>query len=404
MGSVWRRRDFRLAWFAGLVNNSGDWALNVALPVYVFTETGSGATTALLLVFQVLFSGLLGPVSGGLVDRWNLRRCLVTTNVLQAVAVTPLLLVSPGRVWPAYLVVAAQAILNTVNDPANIAIVPRLVDREQLTQANAALSASMSVARLVGAPLGGLVLAVGGLDAVVVADAVSFAICAVAVAAIRMPTDPLDDGSPTDGAPSAHGVRSGLRIVRHHPTLRVQMLVFGLGQVAQGGFLLLFVVFVVDVLGHDATAVGTIRGTMAIGAVVGAALIARRARSGDPTRLVGVAYVGMGTVALVFWNSSYVTHAVWIMCVLFALSGLPGSGLQVGHTTTMQRAAPPAALGRVAGLWGATDAIGTALGAIAGGLLVDRAPVMLLLDVHAAIYLAAGLLAMAFLRMPVDTE
>lgn len=42
MSDPWRSRDFRLIWAGGLVNDTGDWLLSVALPVYVLTETGSG--------------------------------------------------------------------------------------------------------------------------------------------------------------------------------------------------------------------------------------------------------------------------------------------------------------------------------------------------------------------------
>ena len=72
----------------------------------------------------------------------------------------PLLAVQPDRVWPAYVAVVGQALLTQLNNPANVALIPRVVAREQLTAANAALAASTSLARLVGAPLGGLLVAV----------------------------------------------------------------------------------------------------------------------------------------------------------------------------------------------------------------------------------------------------
>ena len=86
---VWRSRDFRLAWTAGFVNDTGDWVLMVALPVYVFVETGSGTTTALLFLCQLVVAAVLGPIGGSLVDRLDLRRCLIGTNLAQAVTLRP---------------------------------------------------------------------------------------------------------------------------------------------------------------------------------------------------------------------------------------------------------------------------------------------------------------------------
>ena len=182
--SVWRRRDFRIAWSAGFVNDTGDWVLNVALPVFVFVETGSGAQTAVLFVCQLLAAALFGPIGGAIVDRTDLRRALVATNVLQALFLAPLLAVSADRVWPAYLVVVAQALLSQVNNPANVALLPRVVADDELAVANAALSASASLARLGGAPLGGLLVAWQGLGPVVAVDAASFVIVAVALCVI----------------------------------------------------------------------------------------------------------------------------------------------------------------------------------------------------------------------------
>jgi predicted MFS family arabinose efflux permease len=389
--SVWRRRDFRLAWGGSLVNDAGDWVLMVALPVYVFTETGSGTATALLFVCQLTISAALGPFGGSLVDRLDLRRCLIATNLLQAIALLPLLAVTPDRVWPAYPVVVAQAVLTQVNNPANMALLPRLVDSSQLPVANAAIGASNSLARLVGAPLGGLLVATGGLGPVVAIDAASFVAVAAGVWLIRTDTGPItsDHAQATPG-----GVRAGLSEIAKRPLLRGVLTIAGLSQLAQGGFVVLFVVFVVERLGRDGTDVGLIRGTMAIGAVAGAILITRAASHVDPVTLLGTGFVGMGLVSLIFWNAPLVSEALWVYVVLFALSGLPGSAVSVGLMTTLQTASPPEVLGRVGGVWLAADAVGTGVGSIATGLLVDVAPLESLLDGQATIYLVCGVLAL----------
>ena len=116
---MWRSRDFRLVVFGGTVNDIGDWMLSLALPVFVFTETGSGRNTALVLLIDLVVGVAFGPFCGALVDRWNLRRTIIATNVLQALTLLPLLAVNHDRVWVVYVVSAAQALLMTVNNPAS---------------------------------------------------------------------------------------------------------------------------------------------------------------------------------------------------------------------------------------------------------------------------------------------
>ena len=246
--SPWQLRDFRIAWSAGFVNNTGDWVLAIALPVFVFVETKSGAAIALLFVSQLIAGALLGPVGGSLVDRLNLKRCLVATNWAQAVAVLPLLAVNSDRIWPAYLVMAVQSALTQINNPANVALLPRVVASEQLAPANAALAAAESLARLVGSLLGGILVAWGGLAPVVVVDALSFLLVAVGLGFLTADTDP--DPVPSD---SGRRVREGLRTVRSHPPLASLLSLQAVAQIAQGAFVVLFVVFVVDILNDDGT-------------------------------------------------------------------------------------------------------------------------------------------------------
>lgn len=389
----WRRRDFRLAWGAGFVNDAGDWVLLVALPLYVFTETGSGAATAGLFVAQLLVGAFLGPLGGSLVDRWNLRRCLIATNLLQAVALLPLLALDSERLWLAYIVMAAQAVLTQINNPANVALLPRLVGRHEIATANAALSASGSLARLLGAPIGGIAVAWGGIAPIVAIDATSFLAAAAAIWAIRTPTPVLR----VDDLDGGRSVRTGIRAVRANPPLTALIWLHGASQVAQGMFVVLFVVFVVDTLGDDGSGLGVIRGTMAIGAVAGAALIARISIRVESTTLFAVGLIGMGVVSLAFWNAPSVTTALWVYLVLFSLSGIPGASVSVGLITTVQTRSPPAAIGRVAGLTTSLAAVGAAMGSILAGLMIDRVPLWALLDAEATVYLTTGALALALM-------
>lgn len=395
--SPWRTRDFRLVWGGGFVNDVGDWLLLVALPVYVFIQSGSGSATAILFVVELVAALVLGPVGGSLVDRWDLRRTLVVTNLAQAVTLAPLLAVTGDRIWPAYLVVGAQALLTQINNPASVALLPRVVAPDQLTVANAANATSASLARLIGSPLGGLAVGLGGIGTVVLIDGLSFLAVAVATALVRADTAPITSDVET-GEDVTMGVRAGIRAVRAHRSLRSLILVDAFGQIAQGFFLVLFVVFVVRRLDGGGVDVGVIRGSMAVGAIVSATVIGKFADRFGPITLLTAGYLGMGVSSLLFWNAPSVTTALWVYMVLFGVSGIPGSALGIGLFTAVQRFSPSGMLGRVAGMAGALDALARAAGSLLAGLLVSRVDLVVLLDTQSVIYLVCGLLAYVFIR------
>ena len=164
-----------------LSTTSGDWLVAVALPAFVYVETGSGRATATIVVTELVIGIVFGPYGGSLADRWDLRRTIIATNIAQAVAMLPLLAVTRDSIWPAFVVAAIQGLLVQINNPASFAIVPRIVPADQLVTANSANNAAGSIARLIGSPLGGIAVALGGLGTVVAIDAITFLAVAGAI-------------------------------------------------------------------------------------------------------------------------------------------------------------------------------------------------------------------------------
>lgn len=390
-GSVWRSRDFELVFWGGLVNNTGDWLFATALPAFIYTETGSGRSTAVIIVIQMIAGVGFGPYGGSLADRWDLRRTVSATSLLQALALIPLLAVDRHRIWPAFIAAGLQGLLTQVNDPASFALLPRLVTGEQLGEANAANAAGSSIARLVGAPLGGILVVLGGLSAVVIADGLTFLSAAVATFLVRAPTGSLL--VKTDDAASGGGVMQGWREIRGQRTLLGYVGVQTLASVAFAMFPVIFVAFVIGVLKGNAATVGLIRGVAALGGLLAAFVVGRVARNTRPTTLMVWGYVGLGAVVFLFVNASNISIALWIFYVLFALSGLPNTTSQVGATGAAQRLCPPVLLGRLQGVLAATTAVGAIIGSVVAGLLIDTVGAKALFNVQAALYTVSGIAA-----------
>ena len=389
-GYLWKNRDFRLVLGGGLINNIGDWLLTLALPIFVFTESGSGRNAAAVFLVELIVGVFLGPYGGSLADRWDLRRTIVATNLLQAVTLLPLLAVNRDRLWPAFLVAAAQAVLQQVNDPASFALVPRVVSESQLVQANAANSSASSMARLVGAPLGGIAVGLGGLTAVVVIDVASFVAAAVATLFVRTPTPSLVASTPS-GENQGSSVMAGWREIRGQPALVGFLVVQALASVAFAMFPVLFIKFVVVELHGGGAAIGIIRGCAAFGGFAASLLVIRVAKRTQPDKLMMWGYLSFAVVAALFINAPLVTRAIWLYLALFALSGLPNATSQIGTSATAQLLCPPALLGRLSGVGSATSAIGAAIGTVGVGLLVDHIRIIPLFNAQAVVYLLCGI-------------
>jgi len=401
--SLLRRRDFGLLWAGGLISETGDWFLLVGLPVWVLQVTGSSLVTATVFLVGLLPGLVVGPLAGVLVDRWDRRRTLVAVSLAQAAFLLPLLAVDGRhRLWVVYLVMAAEAALAQLNDPARNALVPTLVARDDLVGANALIGLNANLARLAGSPLGGLLVELAGLPGLVIGDAVSFLVGAALLGLVRRPPR-AEPAQPREvsTAPAPPGVVGewvdGLRVTLGDRGLRWGLVVNGLAAVAQGIFTVLFVLFVTRELGGDGADVGLLRGVQAIGGLLGGLVVVGLARRLEPGRLLGVSLLVFAAVDLAIWNGPALTTGEWLYLGLFVAAGIPGIGFLTGLTALVQERTDEAYLGRVfATYYGSFNGL-MAVGMLLAGLLGDPVGVVPVLNGQAGLYLLAGVVAVATL-------
>ncbi|WP_020659748.1 MFS transporter [Amycolatopsis benzoatilytica] len=380
---------FARLWVAAFFGETAEWMLQVALPVYLFVRTGSAVTTALSIVLGLLPAVLLSPVAGVVADRWDRRIVLAAVCAGQAVVVLPLLAGAELPVAAVYTVMAAQAGLASVFEPARSALVPELVGVEDVTAANGLMSVNGSVARLAGGWAGGALLGWGGLDRVVLGYLAALALCGTLLAfpfrrtAVRAPVPEHPDW--------LAGIRdlAGKR-------LRATSLSAGLTSMAQGMFLVLFVVFVLDILRGSEADAGLLRGVQAIGGLAAGFAVATLARRVAPKLLQGWGLVAAGLLSLAIWNLPGMTTMLGVYVGLFMAVGAPAVVSGAGLLSHVQAEAGADRAGRVLSTMYALMAAGTAAGSLLAGALVAVTGPTVLLNVQALLHVSAGLVALGW--------
>ncbi len=155
----------------------------LAIPAHVLLVTGSLRDTGLTLAAQYLPVLVLGPVAGVLTDRWDRRRLMIATSLFRAGAVAAMLLgTAPGRYWVLYVALIAENSGGVLYAPAWQARTPAIVGTGTLlSSANSLNAASRGAVRLIGGPLGGILLTAYGVSWLICADALSYLLSAAAM-------------------------------------------------------------------------------------------------------------------------------------------------------------------------------------------------------------------------------
>ena len=400
MLAVLRQRNFALVWFAGLISLTGDWFLIVARPLVVYQLTGSVAATALAAASRLLPQLFLGSVAGVFVDRWDRRRTMLACNILLGCCLLSLTLVrSADRLWLLYLQSIVQSALAQFLRPAENALVPRLVNEADLVPANALNGLNNNLARLVGPPLGGLVVAVWGLTGAALIDAATFFIAAGMLALVQVDgrvVRATADDAPPDHLPARawttmwRDLAAGLALVRQNRLIAVIALFWAVSGIGEGLFSSLFAPFVITVLDGGSVAFGTIVAAQAVGGLVGSAAIGRIGRFISPGRLLGLGAIGLGAIDLCTINAHRVAPGLLLPLIFMVIVGIPGAGIDVGSATLIQTTVADEYRGRIFGAISAMGALSMLVGTALAGTLGDRLGIVTLLNVEGALFVAAG--------------
>jgi MFS family permease len=328
----------RLYLLGDTLSNFGDFALFLAVAIWVKMLTGSTAAAGLVM-FAFAAGSVLLPLSGLLVDRVARRPLLVAANLLLTAAVLLLLVVrDAGQIWLIYVVMFAYGALGSVTGPAQQALLPTLVPEELLGDANGLLQAVRGLLRTFSPVIGAGLFAWLGAGAVVVIDAATFVVAAVTLLAIRVQ-------EPTPTRVRQHWfteISAGLRFIGRTARLRQLILTCALAMLVLGFFESIGLAIVSQGLGHAPTFLGVLGAGQAVGTVAGgitAGAVLRRVGEGR-TVILGLGLVAASSLLMVTTVDAVVVGAMVVLgaCVPWII---------VGATTALQRHTPTDVQGRV---------------------------------------------------------
>ncbi len=384
--------NYRL-WFAGaLVSNTGAWMQRTAQDWIVLTELTNRDAAALGITMALQFGPilLLMPVSGLMADRFDRRRLLIWTQAVQCVLALGLgVLVLSGHVelWHVYVFALLLGVCTAIDAPARQAFVSELVTDKDISNAVALNSTSFQSARLIGPAVAGVLIAWIGSGPVFLVNGVSFIGVILSLVLIRK-----SQLVPSPRLQKAKGqIRDGLRYVRDRKDILVVLVMVFL----VGTFGFNFPIFISTMstveFGKGSAEFGLLSSVMAVGAVAGSLLAARRERV--RFIIVVVASGAFGLVCVVAALSpTYLFFAVVLVLVGACSLTMMNTANAYVQTTTA-----PAMRGRVMALYMAIFAGGTPIGAPIVGLVANVWGPRWSLAIGAASGILAALIAVVWL-------
>lgn len=363
-----RHRAFATIWAGGFVSNIGTWMETVAVGVYVTQTTGQAGWTGTIAALTYVPTVLLGPVAGALADRFDRRRYLVSIALFQmvlAAALAVLAVTGQLSIPLVATIVLLEGAAVASYLPAAQAMVPDLVDAEDLLGAMSLGSAQFNLGRVVGPALAGLVIAAGGLAWAFWFNTASFGAVLLALALITVP--PLRHRG--EAATRVwRNIGEGVAAARRDAGIRTALLLLLATTFLVSPFIGLVPAVAIKVFGEGASGTSALVTAQGVGAVSAALAAGPLAARLGRRRLLVAALLAVGPLAAAYGLAPSFPLAVAAIgalgfCYLNVLSGV---------TTVCQIRAPRELRARIASLAMLGIGGGHSLGLVMQGWLGDR--------------------------------
>lgn len=356
---------YRRIFIARVISSAGSY-MQIVGATWLVYQLSHSATAVGLLAALALGPALIGsPIGGALADRFDTRRLAIVLSLCQAVPIAVMAGLAFADVLTVpwiYVCVLVGAIPFSLNQPVLALIVPATVPPRFRHLAVSRTSLAYNMTRLVGAVIGGAVVAAIGAGAAFAINAASYVVVAIVLGLTQLPGD--------TGSRRRHsvGVRRGLSRGWHFPTVQVVAvsaavfftLAAPLEQLMPG---------VARKHSDSALAVGVLLGAMGVGALLANPFLSRRLHdAGTSSRALatGLTVTAVGLFALAM-SPGHIAVDIGALMVI-------GAGWEfvfVSGQSTLAIDIPDDIKGRMIGLFFVLVTATTAVGALVVGYLFD---------------------------------
>jgi MFS family permease len=387
-------RDFRVQWIGACTSSIGTWMQIVAQNWLVYSLTKSPFYLGLDAFLQQLPIILFSLIGGVFADRYDRRRTLLMSQVVQmstSAALALLMYFQVVEIWQILALSFVTGCAQAFGGPAYQSLIPSLVDKKDLPNAVALNSIQFNVARVLGPLAFGVILGAfqrygysepQAMNACFLLNSLSFLVVINTLMMLRVKHIP-----PATSGKMQDELKIGLSYVRHHSSLAA-LVVLAAATTFLGFALLTFLpIFAKQIFHEGADTFSHLMAFSGAGSIVGALIVAwlgKFPKMGWTALLVQAIY---GLLIIAF----AVSRVLWLSDILLFLTGAALMVVFSTVTSLVQMTAPNEMRGRVMSIYMLAFRGGMPLGSLVSGWLATFLGAPLVIGINGALLVVVAI-------------
>ncbi len=360
-------RDFRVMWIGACTSSIGTWMQNLAQSWLVYQISGSAfylGLDAFLGQFPIILFSLVGGVFA---DRTSRRKLLIISQVVQmscAFLLALLILFGLRQIWPILCLSFIVGTAQSFGGPAYSALVPTLVDSEDLSNAIALNSIQFNLARVIGPVIGGLTLKSLGAAWCFGLNGISFVAVIITLMMIRSKFSP----TAQPGQSVIASIKLGFKFIRQRESM-VTLIFLAFSTTLIGFPIIAFLpVFAREVFHGGPEDYTALLASSGLGSVAGALIVAALGRKKN----LGKAALLMLLVFGVAMFGFALSKVIALSCIFLFIAGAAMIAVFAMVTSLVQLITPDDMRGRVMSVYNVAFRGGMPIGSIILGGIIQQ--------------------------------
>lgn len=180
-----KNRNFTLLATGSFISSIGDYLYNIGITVYLYSSTKSIGAVAMMWLSRAVLRIPMLYLSGIIADSYNKKKVIMFTNLISVIAAFLFIFANGQRIWLVYVLAFLLQSLNDIDVSSEVAILPELVAKEELTYSNSIFSFLESTSTFLSPAIGGVLYKLYGSNILFIINAISFLIAGVLFGFIR---------------------------------------------------------------------------------------------------------------------------------------------------------------------------------------------------------------------------